>query len=272
MAREATERLDRLLVARGLAPTRTKAQALILAGRVRSLQQQLDKPGQRVRRDVPLEVLEGRRWVGRGGDKLHAALAALGVDPRGRDALDVGASTGGFTHVLLEAGAKRVVALDVGRGQLDWGLRNDERVVVLEGTNARYLEPEALPFRPHLATVDVSFISLERILHPVARCLTEGAEIVALVKPQFEVGRGQVGRGGLVRDPRLHHQVLLRVARFASGAGWAVAGACRSALPGATGNREFFLHLRPDGDGLEWDPLAAHLEALTVAPVEEEEA
>jgi len=263
MAREATERLDRLLVDRGLAATRAKAQALILAGRVRSCQERLDKPGQRVRRDLPLEVIGGRRWVSRAGEKLHGALAAFEVDPRGLDVLDVGASTGGFTQVLLEAGARRVAALDVGRGQLDWGLRTDERVVVVEGFNARYLESSDLPFRPQLATIDVSFISLDLVIPPVARCLTEGAGIVTLVKPQFEVGRRQVGRGGLVRDPRLHREALSRIVRLALGAGWGVAGVCSSPVRGATGNREFFLHLRPDGPGLPAAEVERRLDAVT---------
>jgi 23S rRNA (cytidine1920-2'-O)/16S rRNA (cytidine1409-2'-O)-methyltransferase len=244
------ERLDRVLVERGLAPTRAKARALILAGRVLSGHVRLDKPGQRVARDADLHVREGRRWVSRGAPKLAAALRDLAVDPRDRDALDVGASTGGFTQVLLQAGARRVVALDVGRGQLDWSLRTDPRVHVLDGVNARHLEPCRLPWVPHLAVIDVSFISLRLVLPPVAACLGRGGEIVALVKPQFEVGRGRVGRGGIVRDRRAHRDVLERLCDFARAEHWGVAGLCAAALRGAEGNQEYFMHLKPDTEGL----------------------
>jgi len=244
------ERLDVLLVARGLAETRTKAQALILAGRVFSRGERLDKPGNRHAADLPLELSEERRYVGRGAYKLLHALRAFRVDPAGRDALDVGSSTGGFTQVLLEEGARRVIALDVGRGQLDWGLRNDPRVVLLEGVNARYLTPQDLPFPPSLATIDVSFISLELVLAPVVACLDRSGELVALVKPQFEVGRGQVGKGGIVRDPALHRDVLERVAQFVRASGWGVSDVCASPVLGADGNREFLLHVLPRPGGL----------------------
>jgi NAD+ kinase len=203
-AREPRARLDRILVERGLAPTRARAQALVLAGRVSTAGLRLDKPGLCYPLDVPLEVAPGPRWVSRGGEKLDAALAALGVRAAERDALDVGASTGGFTQVLLQHGARRVIALDVGRGQLDWSLRNDPRVLVLEGRNARRLDPADLPFPPSLATVDVSFISLRLVLAPLVGCVTADGDVIALVKPQFEVGRAQVGRGGIVRDRELH--------------------------------------------------------------------
>lgn len=238
-------RLDVVLVERGLAETRAKAQALILAGRVRSLGRRLEKSGERVESDAPLEVDEGPRWVGRGGIKLEDAIRRLGVVPAGRDALDVGASTGGFTEVLLAAGARRVVALDVGRGQLDWKLRNDPRVEVLEGRNARYLSPDDLPFRPTLATVDVSFISLERILPAVIRCLASGGEIVALVKPQFEVGRGRVGPDGVVRDASLHRDVLRRIVEVAESDRWGLSAIVPSVVKGAEGNVEFFVRLAP---------------------------
>jgi 23S rRNA (cytidine1920-2'-O)/16S rRNA (cytidine1409-2'-O)-methyltransferase len=247
----AQDRLDKLLVERGLAPTRAKAQALILAGRVRSGDRRLDKPGTRVGTDLPLEVTPGQRWVSRGGFKLAGALDAFAVDPSGRDALDVGASTGGFTEVLLEAGARRVIALDVGRGQLDWGLRNDERVFPLEGLNARHLQASALPFLPNLAVVDVSFISLTLVLPPVVGCLVGAADVVALIKPQFEVGRGEVGRGGIVRRPELHRQVLERTVTFGKDHGFGVRQLAASPVTGAEGNREFFVHLapgRPDAD------------------------
>lgn len=247
----AADRLDKLLVDRGLADSRTKAQALVMAGLVSSRGARLDKPGARYPIDIPIEIRESRRWVGRGGFKLDGALDALKVDVVDRDALDVGASTGGFTEVLLARGARRVIALDVGRGLLDWGLRQDARVTVVEGVNARYLTPGSLAFVPAVAVIDVSFISLERILPAVVRCLEQGGEILALVKPQFEVGRGRVGRGGIVRDPGLHREVLERMSKFVERRGWGLAGIARSSLPGADGNVEFFLHLLPGAAGLD---------------------
>jgi 23S rRNA (cytidine1920-2'-O)/16S rRNA (cytidine1409-2'-O)-methyltransferase len=259
-------RLDRLLVDRNLAPNRTRAQALILAGRVFSSGARIDKPGTRVDPDIDLEVTEGPRYVGRGGHKLRGALDAFDIDVTGEEALDVGASTGGFTQVLLEAGASRVVALDVGKGQLDWSLRNDPRVVPLEGINARYLEPAMLPFRPGLAVIDVSFISLALILPPVSGCLHRGGTIVALVKPQFEVGRGKVGKGGIVRDPALHREVLERLVGFARERGWGVEGITRSPIRGAEGNVEFFLCLAPDSPGLTADRISEVLDSSLETP------
>jgi 23S rRNA (cytidine1920-2'-O)/16S rRNA (cytidine1409-2'-O)-methyltransferase len=256
------DRLDKLLVQRGLAPTRAKAQALILAGRVRSGEQRLDKPGTRVATDTALEVTPGRQYVSRGGFKLAGAFADFGIDAAGRDALDVGASTGGFTQVLLQAGARRIAALDVGRGQLDWGLRNDPRVEPLEGINARHLETKDLPFVPSLAVVDVSFISLTLVLPAVAACLGGDGEIVALIKPQFEVGRGEVGRGGIVRRVEQHREVLERLAAFAAERGWGVLGITASPVTGAEGNREFFIHLAPRSGGLDPDGLERSIERL----------
>ena len=238
-------RLDQLLVQRGLAPSRTQAQALILAGRVFRGEERLDKAGQTLQSDVELTVREGRRHVGRGALKLLGALEAFQLDPDGREALDVGASTGGFTQVLLEAGARRVIALDVGRGQLDWTLRQDDRVVVLEGCNARYLQPDQLEGAPDLAVMDVSFISVEKVLPAVIRCLRCSADLVVLIKPQFEVGRGRVGRGGIVRDPGLHREVLRRMLDRADSDGWGAQGVTASPVLGADGNREFFLWLQP---------------------------
>jgi 23S rRNA (cytidine1920-2'-O)/16S rRNA (cytidine1409-2'-O)-methyltransferase len=255
-------RLDQLLVARGLAETRARAQALILAGRVSCAGKPAAKAGALVAHDAPVEIASAPAYVSRAGPKLAEALRVFSVNAGGRLALDVGASTGGFTDALLEAGAARVVALDVGRGQLDWTLRNDPRVVPLEGVNARYLAPDALPFRPTLAVVDVSFISLEQVLPAVADCLEPGGEIVALVKPQFEVGRARVGRGGIVRDPALHREVLLRIAAFATGRGWGVRGVARSVVRGATGNVEFFLHMTPGVPGLAEDEIRARTEAV----------
>lgn len=243
-------RIDVLLVARGHAPTREKAQALLLAGLVTSEGRRLDKPGSQIADDAPLEIAEGRRFVGRGALKLGPALARFGIAVTGRDALDVGASTGGFTQVLLAAGAARVIALDVGRGQLDWTLRNDPRVALLEGVNVRYLTPDALPFRPSLATIDVSFISLRQVLEATCACLAPGADILALVKPQFEVGKGRVGKGGIVRDPALWDEVLTGLVAFAREHRLGPSGLARSALPGASGNVEFFLHLRPSAEAV----------------------
>jgi len=262
------ERLDHLLVARGLAENRTRARALILAGRVSSRGERLDKAGNRYPPDLPLELAEGRHYVGRGAHKLLHALREFRIDAAGRDALDVGASTGGFTQVLLEAGAGRVIALDVGRGQLDWTLRNDPRVLPLEGVNARHLAPGDLPFTPSLAVIDVSFISLELVVPPVVACLIRGGELVALIKPQFEVGRGQVGKGGIVRDPALHREVLERISSFVRSHGWGLSGLCASPVRGADGNREFLMLVRPGGRGAEPGEFE---EALTRALAPEEE-
>jgi 23S rRNA (cytidine1920-2'-O)/16S rRNA (cytidine1409-2'-O)-methyltransferase len=254
------ERLDLLLVERGLVETRARARALIMAGRVRSGETRLEKPGARLATDTPLAVEPGPRYVSRGGFKLAGALDAFQVIVDGRDALDVGASTGGFTQVLLERGASRVIALDVGKGQLDWSLRTDSRVVIIERTNARYLEPGALPFIPDLAVVDVSFISVTRILTALRRCMTPECEVVLLVKPQFEIGKGRVGRGGIVKDAEAHREVLETVSGFAIAQGWSARGVARSAIRGAEGNVEFFLHLDTSGRSLRGQDLEAAIE------------
>ena len=260
------KRLDLILFERGLADSRAKAQALILAGRVRSEGRLLDKPGVRYPADLQLEVAEGRRYVSRGGHKLAAALREFDVEVEGREALDVGASTGGFTQVLLEAGASRVIALDVGHGQLDWSLRNDPRVQVMEGCNARYLQPSQLPCAPALAVIDVAFISLELIFPAVVPCLADDADVIALIKPQFEVGRNQVGRGGIVRDLSLHRQVLDKITVCISDSGWGIQALCASPLLGADGNREFLVHFKPHSPGMEGAALAASvLRALELA-------
>ena len=238
-------RLDLALVRQGLVPSRERGQALIRAGLV-------VVDGEAVRRSDLLVstaariVLRGEHaHVSRGGEKLAAALDAFGLDPSGRACLDVGASTGGFTEVLLQRGAAAVVAVDVGYGQLAWPLRQDPRVQVLERVNIRYLD--RLPHPADLAVVDVSFISLRLVLPQLRRLLIPPAEVVALVKPQFEVGREKVGKGGVVRDPVLHRQVLSDLRRFAEGLGYQVRGEWPSPLTGAKGNREFFLHLVPHG-------------------------
>ncbi|HEU68390.1 MAG TPA: TlyA family RNA methyltransferase [Candidatus Acetothermia bacterium] len=237
------ERLDVLLVARGEAPSRAQAQALIRAGRVRVEGTLLDKPGAQVSMDAAIEVSAPPRYASRGGDKLEAALAAFGVDPQGKVCLDVGSSTGGFTDCLLQHGAQRVHALDVGRGQLDWKLRRDPRVVVHEGLNARFLRPEDIGERVDLATVDVSFISLRLVLPPLATIVKPGGDVIALVKPQFEAGREAVRRG-VVRDPAVHQAAVDGVAAFAEQElDWTVRGSTPSPLLGPAGNREFFLRL-----------------------------
>ena len=240
------KRLDVVLVERGLAESRTQAQALVVAGRVPGY----DKPGTQVDEDAELSVDEGPRFVSRGGEKLAHALDVLGVDPGGLDALDVGASTGGFTDVLLQRGAARVIAVDVGYGQLALSLRNDPRVVVLERTNARELRE--LPFAPQLVVCDVSFISVRTALSPALRLAAPGWQALVLVKPQFEAGRADVGKGGVIRDREIHRRVLRETAEAALEWGAQTVGVVDSGLPGPKGNREFFLHLvqrdRPHSD------------------------
>jgi len=244
-------RLDTLVVARGLAASRERARALILAGGVLVAGRVADKAGHLVRDDAEIALAgSDHPYVGRGGVKLAHALETFHIDPAGRLALDIGASTGGFTDVLLRAGAARVVALDVGHGQLDWSLRTDPRVVVIERVNARTLTPDALPAdcrAVDLVTIDVSFISLRLVLPSVPPLVTPGADVVALVKPQFEAGRGEVGRKGLVRDPRVHARVVEEIRAAADRVGLAPVAETPSPITGAEGNREYFLHLRAAG-------------------------
>lgn len=235
-------RLDQLLAERGLAESREKAQAMILAGSVMVDGQRSDKPGRSVRADCRIDVTEKPPYVSRGGLKLAAALDGFLIDVAGKVCLDCGASTGGFTDCLLQRGAARVYAVDVGSGQLDWKLRHDPRVVVREGVNARYLAREDFPERMDLAVCDVSFISVTMILPALAPLLKpDGGEMVILVKPQFEVGRGQVGKGGIVRDPALHQASCDRVRRAVEALGF-VTAIRESPILGAEGNREFLLH------------------------------
>jgi 23S rRNA (cytidine1920-2'-O)/16S rRNA (cytidine1409-2'-O)-methyltransferase len=242
-------RLDRLLVDRGLAPSRERAQRLILAGEVLVADRPATKPGVLVAPDAPLRLrAPASEYVSRGGEKLAGALDAFALDVAGTVALDVGASTGGFTDCLLRRGARRVIAVDVGYGQLAWSLRQDPRVVVLERSNARHLRPTLLPELPDLATVDVSFISLALVLPAIAAALAPGGAVVALVKPQFEAGRGQVGKGGVVRDPATRSAAVLRVRQVAEGLGFAVRGESESVLLGPKGNREVFLWLEKSRD------------------------
>jgi 23S rRNA (cytidine1920-2'-O)/16S rRNA (cytidine1409-2'-O)-methyltransferase len=231
------KRLDVLLVERGLAESRAQAQALVMAGLVPGYA----KAGQQVDEAAELVVKTSPRYVSRGGDKLAHALDELGVDVTGRNALDVGASTGGFTDVLLQRGAARVIALDVGRGQLHARLRGDPRVTVLERTNARELE--SLLYAPDLVTCDVSFISVRTALPPALRLARPGWEALVLVKPQFEAGREEVGKGGVIRDPEVHRRLLREIAEAALAWRAETVGVVDSGLPGPKGNREFFLHL-----------------------------
>ncbi len=245
-------RIDALLADRGLAGSRTSAAASVRAGRVRIGPDgpRASKPSQLVPDDAELLVEEAPRYVSRGGIKLERGLDALGIEVSGRSCLDVGASTGGFTDCLLRRGAARVTALDVGHGQLDWGLRNDPRVAVLERINAREIRPTDLPYQPELATVDVSFISLAKVLPAVAACLAPGGEILALVKPQFELGRGRV-RGGVVRSASDRREALHQAVGAAHRIGLKVKGLAASGLPGPKGNRETFIRCGVGGSELE---------------------
>lgn len=242
------KRLDVLLVERGLAENRSKAQALIIAGLVPGY----DKPGTQLDESVALDVSSPPRFVSRGGEKLDHGLAALGVDPAGKDCLDVGASTGGFTDCLLQKGAARVIALDVGYGQLHPRLRSDDRVTVLERTNARTVTE--LPFPPDLIVCDVSFISVRTALPPLLRLAAPGWEAVVLVKPQFEAGRADVPKG-VVRDPAVRRRVLVDVCGAASKWGSRVLGVVDSGLPGPKGNREFLVHLIESTEPADADEL-----------------
>ena len=235
------KRLDVLLVERKMVESRAKAQALIMAGEVMAGGAAVTKAGALVPVDILISIRERPPFVGRGGVKLDHALKAFCLNPKGMTALDVGASTGGFTDCLLQRGARRVYALDVGRGQLDYGLRQDPRVSVMEKVNAHY--PFELRERVGLATVDVSFISVRQVLPNMVSHLERGGSIVALVKPQFEARRREVGRGGVVRDPLIHARVLGRVIRWVTDAGLRLRSMTPSPILGAKGNREFFLHL-----------------------------
>jgi len=236
-------RLDQLLVDRGLVESRNRAQALIMAGLVFSGEQRLDKPGQQVAEDCRIELRgQDHPWVSRGGLKLAKALDSFPIPVEGLAAIDVGASTGGFTDVLLQHGAARVYAVDVGHGQLAWKLRQDPRVVVLEKTNARHLTAEQIPEAVDLVVCDASFIGLEVVL-PAALALTKPkAWLAALIKPQFEVGKGRVGKGGVVRDPELHREVCERISAWVAGlADWRVHGIVESPITGPEGNVEFLI-------------------------------
>ena len=238
-----SERIDKLLVERGLADSRTKAQALVMAGLVLVNDQRVAKPSDNTPLDAQIR-LKGAddptsRYVGRGGLKLEAALREFGIDVGGFVCLDVGASTGGFTDCLLQHGAVSVVAVDVGHNQLDWRLRNDPRVTIREGVNARYLRPQDFSVRFDLAVMDVSFISATKVIPAIIPLLTDPGRLITLIKPQFEVGRGEVGSGGIVRDPAKHARVIAEVNQAATELGLRPLGLIESPLQGADGNREF---------------------------------
>ena len=253
------QRLDTLLAERGLFASRSRAAASVMAGEVRvgPERRRASKPGEMIDVDAPVLVDERPRFASRGGIKLANALDTLGVDVAGRRALDVGASTGGFTDCLLQRGAEHVVALDVAYGELDWRLREDERVTVIERTNARALAPEQLPYRPELVTIDVSFISLTKVLPAVLAAAAPEFDCLAMVKPQFEVGRERLPKGGVVRDPELRRAAVEAVADCARELGAAVLWSAPSALEGPSGNRETFLWLAEAGRSGEEGELGA---------------
>jgi 23S rRNA (cytidine1920-2'-O)/16S rRNA (cytidine1409-2'-O)-methyltransferase len=239
------ERIDKLLVERGLAESRTKAQAMVMAGVVLVNEQRVEKPSDQVVPDAPIRIKHAddpaSRYVGRGGLKLEAALREFQIDVRGLVCLDVGASTGGFTDCLLQNGAAKVFAIDVGHNQIDWRLRNDPRVEVREGVNARYLEPQDFPVQFALVVVDVSFISLTKVLPAIVPLMCEGS-LVVLIKPQFEVGRGEVGSGGVVRDEEKRIKAVNNVNEFASTLGLKTEKTIESPITGADGNVEYLAH------------------------------
>lgn len=260
-------RLDAALVERGLAPSRARAQAAVAAGRVRVDGAVVDRPATPVSESTALELDAGAPYVSRGGEKLAGALDDLGIAVDGVDAIDLGASTGGFTDCLLQRGARRVIAVDVGYGQLAWSLRTDDRVTVRERTNARALTAAALPYRPDFVTCDLAFISIETVWPAVVGCLADAYRGALLVKPQFEVGKGNVGSGGVVRDPELHRGAIARVAEAVGAFGGVVTGVVRSHLVGPKGNREFMLAVADAKTGIACPDLPAAIEtAVRDAP------
>lgn len=255
------ERLDLEVTRRGLAVSREKARALIMAGEVMVDGKTVDKPGTRISKSSMVIVKEGLRYVSRGGLKLERALAVFPVPVENRICLDAGASTGGFTDCLLQHGASQVIAVDVGYGQLAWKLRQDPRVVVMEKTNVRYLDPAQLPVLPSLLTADLSFISLTKVLPVLTRLLSAEGEIIALVKPQFEAGREKVGKKGVVREAETHKQVLAGVLAAAEDVGLRLGGVTPSPLRGPEGNIEFLVYWRKNGEAAPYPDINAVVEA-----------
>ncbi len=241
------ERVDKLLVEKGIASTRDRARALIMAGKVAVEGKVIDKPGTKIDLEAPVQLSgESSPYVSRGGEKLEGALKAFAIDPEGLVVMDIGASTGGFTDCVLQKGARKVYAVDVGYGQLAWKLQKDVRVVNLERRNVRYLQREEVREQIDLILIDTSFISIEKFLGHLLEFLKEGGTILGLIKPQFEVGKGEVGKGGVVRDPLLHQNVIDRISNFCRGLGLTVLGVTESPLLGPKGNKEFFIYLRKD--------------------------
>jgi 23S rRNA (cytidine1920-2'-O)/16S rRNA (cytidine1409-2'-O)-methyltransferase len=255
-------RADTLLAERGLAPSRSAAAASVRAGRVRlgSNGRAVEKPSELLPENAELVVAERQEFVSRGGIKLENALNALGVEVEGRRCLDVGASTGGFTDCLLQRGAAMVIAIDVGYGQLDWRLRQDSRVLVIERLNARHLGDSHLPYRPELITVDVSFISLAKLLPPIVASAAEEFDLLGLVKPQFELEKDKVGKGGVVRNAADRREAIRRVGEAVRAVGLAIRGLASSGLPGPKGNRETFVWAARDGDQIDLDAALEEVE------------
>jgi len=243
------DRVDKLLVERGMVASRERARALIMAGKVIAEGKRVDKPGVQIKSDAPLQLQQGdSSYVSRGGEKIEGALRTFAIDPKGMIVMDVGASTGGFTDCILQKGAKKVYAVDVGYGQLAWKLQKDPRVVNLERKNIRYLERGEVEDETDLILIDTSFISVEKFLPHLLGFLKKGGAILSLIKPQFEVGRREVGKGGVVRDKALHEKVIDRISNFSRGLGLTVLGVTESPLLGPKGNREFFNYLKKENE------------------------
>lgn len=244
---ERKERLDKLLVEKGAVPSREKARALIMAGKVMVGERVIDKPGTKVDVEAKLQLRgEGSSYASRGGEKLEGALQSFNIDPSGMVVMDVGASTGGFTDCILQKGAQKVYAIDVGYGQLAWKLQKDFRVVNLERRNIRYLKRDEVQEEADLVLIDTSFISIEKFLPHLLGFLKKGGFILALIKPQFEVSKGEVGKGGVIRDNTLHQKVIDRISTFSRGLGLKVLGVTESPLLGPKGNKEFFIYLKKE--------------------------
>jgi len=243
------ERLDKLLVDRGIVQSRERARAMIMAGKVAVEGRRIDKPGVQINVEARLQLQGGdSSYVSRGGEKMEGALRAFGIDPKGMVVMDVGASTGGFTDCILQKGAEKVYAVDVGYGQLAWKLQKDARVVNLERRNIRYLRREEVEEEIDLILIDTSFISIEKFLPHLLGFLKKGGAILGLLKPQFEVGRGEVGKGGVVRDKALHEKVIDRISQFSRGLGLKILGVAESPLLGPKGNKEFFIYLKKENE------------------------
>ena len=243
MSAKGKGRIDRLLVERGLAESLEKALAIIMAGRALADGSVIDKPGTEIKTDVEITIIEQSPYVSRGGIKLEGTLSYFNIDCAGKIAVDIGASTGGFTDCLLKRGAKKVFAVDVGKGLLDWSLRNDKRVIVLEGRNIRYLEFQDIGEYSDIVTIDVSFISLEKVIPKVREFLKPKGLVLGLIKPQFEAEKEEVGEKGIIKDPEIHKKVIDKIKAFSEDLGFIVKGISESAIKGAKGNKEFWIYL-----------------------------